>query len=245
MSTEASFELFRKELSRLVDAFHRNIGHYQDQGYDESSLRNDFLNPFWRALGWDIENRAGLPQPLREVQIETRVHIAGRQKRADYIFRTDGIDRFVSEAKRPTEELGRKAAYQSQRYAFNLKLLIATLTNFKTLQVFVVGGRPEQDSPWDVCRQWHYTEYEDKAEEIWNLFAYRNVAATSLDRFVASFPKKPLKGKARQGWLIALERVRTVDAEFLAYIEQQRIMLAKDLLSENKRHKWTSCSAPL
>lgn len=240
MSTEASFELFRKELSRLVDAFHRNIGHYQDQGYDESSLRNDFLNPFWRALGWDIENRAGLPQPLREVQIETRVHIAGRQKRADYIFRTDGIDRFVSEAKRPTEELGRKAAYQSQRYAFNLKLLIATLTNFKTLQVFVVGGRPEQDSPWDVCRQWHYTEYEDKAEEIWNLFAYRNVAATSLDRFVASFPKKPLKGKARQGWLIALERVRTVDAEFLAYIEQQRIMLAKDLLSENKRHKWTS-----
>jgi type I restriction-modification system DNA methylase subunit len=240
MPTDARFDAFKEELSRLVDAFHKNVGHYEDQGYDESSLRNDFLNPFWRALGWDIENRAGLPQPLRDVQVETRVHIAGRQKRADYIFRTDGIDRFVSEAKRPTEELTRKSAYQAQRYAFNLKLLIAALTNFETFQVFVVGGRPEQDSPWDVCRQWHYTEYKDRAEEIWNLFAHQNVAANSLDRFIASFPKKPLNGKARQGWLIALERVRTVDAEFLAYIEQQRVILAKDLLSENKKYKWTS-----
>jgi len=237
---DTEFEGFQQEVARLVDIFHKNSTHYKDQGYDESSLRNDFLNPFWRALGWDIENRAALPQPLRDVQIETRVDIAGRQKRADYIFRTDGIDRFVSEAKRPTDELTKKSAYQAQRYAFNLKLLISTLTNFEMLQVFVVGGRPEQDFPWDVCRQWHYTEYISKAEEIWNLFAFKNVAANSLDRFVASFPKKAVKGKARQGWLIALERVRTVDAEFLAYIEQQRVSLATDLVTENKKYKWTS-----
>src|SRR5579862_6757077 len=240
MLPDASLEGFRLELSRLVESFQKNFGQYKAQGYDESSLRNDFLNPFWRALGWDIENRAGLPQPLREVQVETRVNIAGRQKRADYIFRTDGIDRFVCEAKKPTDDLSRKFAYQAQRYAFNLKLLTATLCNFEKLQVFVVGGRPEQGSPWDVCREWHYSKYTDKAEEIWNLFAYENVAANSLDRFIASFPKRAVKGKPRQGWLIALERVRTVDAEFLAYIEQQRVQLARDLVGENKKYRWTS-----
>jgi type I restriction-modification system DNA methylase subunit len=240
MPADTTLEDFKQELSRLVDTFHKNSSQHKAEGYVETSLRNDFLNPLWRALGWDIENRAGLPQPLRDVQLETRVNIGGKQKRADYIFRTDGIDRFVCEAKKPTEELTRRSAYQAQRYAFNLKLLIATLCNFERLQVFVVGGRPDQDSPWDICKEWHYSEYNDKAEEIWNLFARQNVASNALDKFVASFPKRAVKGKARQGWLIALDRVRTVDAEFLAYIEQQRLLLAKDLLKENKNYKWNN-----
>jgi hypothetical protein len=240
MSSENDFEIFKRELSRLVDAFHKNINHYKEEGYVESSLRNDFLNPFWRALGWDVENRAGLPQPLREVQLETRVDIAGKLKRADYIFRTDGIDRFVCEAKKPQEELTRRSAYQAQRYAFNLKLLTATLSNFERLQVFIVGGRPEQDSPWEACKNWHYSEYIEKAEEIWNLLSRNAVASNSLDRFIASFPKRAVRGRERQGWLIALDRVRTVDAEFLAYIEGKRVLLAEDLVAENPRYRWSN-----
>jgi hypothetical protein len=194
MPADTTLEDFKQELSRLVDAFHKNSSQHKAEGYVETSLRNDFLNPLWRALGWDIENRAGLPQPLRDVQLETRVNIGGKQKRADYIFRTDGIDRFVCEAKKPTEELTRRSAYQAQRYAFNLKLLIATLCNFERLQVFVVGGRPDQDSPWDICKEWHYSEYNDKADEIWNLFARQNVASNALDKFVASFPKRARAG---------------------------------------------------
>src|SRR2546428_7453383 len=107
--------------------------YFKSEAYDESALRNDYLIPFWRALGWDVENLKGETQPLREVQIESRVNIAGKKKRADYRFRTDGIDRFVCEAKKPREALSDKDAYQAQRYAFNLKLLIAALTNFETL----------------------------------------------------------------------------------------------------------------
>jgi hypothetical protein len=44
-----------------------------------------------------LENRARKTQQLRDVQLETRVDIAGRKKRADYIFRSDGMDRFVCE----------------------------------------------------------------------------------------------------------------------------------------------------
>lgn len=118
--------------------------------------------------------------------------------------------------------------------------MIATLSNFETLQVFVVGGKPEQISPWERCKQWHYTEYVKSAEELWALFSRSNVASGSLEKYISSLPKKPLKGKARQGWLIAPERIRTVDTEFLAYVEEQRELLAKDLVQQNKKHKWTS-----
>jgi len=120
----------------------------------------------------------------RSIQVESRVDIAGRKKRADYLFRTDGIDRFVCEAKKPKEELSNGDAYQAQRYSFNLKLLIAALTNFESLKLFVVGGKPDQAAPWDACKEWHYLEFVDKAQELWDLFARENVAAGSLDRLL-------------------------------------------------------------
>jgi type I restriction-modification system DNA methylase subunit len=240
MPAENSFDFFREELNRLTDSFHKSLAPHKREGYDESALRNDFLTPFWRGLGWDVENKQGLPQSLREVQIESRVHIEGRKKRADYLFRTGGLERFVCEAKKPGDELSKKAAYQAQRYAFNLKLWIATLSNFESLQIFVIGGKPDQKAPWDICKQWHYTEYAKSAEEIWGLFSRSAVASGSLEKYISGLPKKPLKGKIRQGWLIAPERIRTVDAEFLAYFEEQRELLAADLLRENKKHKWTA-----
>jgi len=151
MASASANQNFKSELDRLTSAFRKNLSHFKSEAYDESALRNDYLIPFWRALGWDVENLKGETQPLREVQIESRVNIAGKKKRADYRFRTDGIDRFVCEAKKPREALSDKDAYQAQRYAFNLKLLIAALTNFETLKVFVVGGKPDQAAPWDVC----------------------------------------------------------------------------------------------
>src|SRR5712692_5085297 len=232
---DTSFEDFNAELHRLVEAFQGNLSQYKSPAYDESALRNDFLNPFWRALGWDLENRAGLPQSLREVELETRVEVSGRKKRADYTFRTDGIDRFVCEAKRPKEDLTAKFAYQAQRYAFNLKVLLTTLTDFEELHVYVVGGRPDRDAPFEAYFRWHFLEFESRAEEIWDLFARQNVGTGSLDRFIASLPKKPIKGKPRRGWLIPPERIRTVDTEFLEYIEEQREELARDLVRENKK----------
>ena len=230
---------FKTELERLTTSFRKNLSHLKSEAYDESALRNDYLIPFWRALGWDVENLKSATQPLREVQIESRVNIAGKKKRADYLFRTDGIDRFVCEAKKPKDGLSDRDAYQAQRYAFNLKLLIAALANFEILKLFVVGGKPEQNAPWDVCKQWHFSEFVEKAQELWDLFGRNNVAAGSLDRFVAGLPKRVIKGRARQGWLIAPERVRTVDADFLAYIDDRRAELAKDLVRSNRKTKWT------
>jgi hypothetical protein len=196
-----SFASFKDDLFHLVSLFEKKASLHETENYDEAALRNDFLTPFWRALGWDTENREGASQLLREVEIETRVDIAGKKKRADYIFRTNGISRFVCEAKKPREDLSRKFAYQAQRYAFNLGLFPVLLSNFKEMQLFFVGGKPDQNEPFPVYKTWHFTEFKAKADELWALFARESVASGSLDKIVASLRKKPMPGKARQGWL--------------------------------------------
>jgi len=107
---ESDFRAFEAELGRLVEIFSRNLADYKSNRYDEASVRQEFMNPFFRALGWDVENKAGHIPQHREVEIESRTDIGGRQKRADYLFRTDRTDRFVCEAKKPAEELHARSA---------------------------------------------------------------------------------------------------------------------------------------
>jgi hypothetical protein len=96
----ATFETFELELNRLVESFGKRLAELKQPGYSEAQLRDDFLNPFFRSLGWDMENRAGLIQREREVEIESATQIGGGRKRADYLFRADKRDRFVCEAKK-------------------------------------------------------------------------------------------------------------------------------------------------
>ena len=67
MSDDNTFESFKTELNRLVESFGKRLAELKQPGYAEAQLRDDFLNPFFRALGWDMENRAGLIQKEREV----------------------------------------------------------------------------------------------------------------------------------------------------------------------------------
>jgi hypothetical protein len=43
----------------LVARFAANLDVYKSKSCDEADLRQEFLNPFFEALGWDMENKAG------------------------------------------------------------------------------------------------------------------------------------------------------------------------------------------
>ncbi len=51
MADGATFESFQRELARLVEIFAKNLAAYKSGGYDEASLRQEFLNPLFRVLG--------------------------------------------------------------------------------------------------------------------------------------------------------------------------------------------------
>jgi hypothetical protein len=203
----------------------------------EAQLRDDFLNPFFRALGWDLENRAGLIQTRREVELESRTEVGGRQKRADYLFRSDGRDRFICEAKKPAELLHARDAFQAKRYAWNKDLPLATLSDFEEFKIYVVGGKPQMDEPLaGLWKSWHFRELPRVAKEIWNLLARDKVAAGSIEELLETLPKTPTgKGKARQQWLIKPDRSRSLDVDFLNFLDEARRDLASDLIRHNDR----------
>ena len=49
-------------VKRLVDLFDRERKVYQSPDYKEEQLRAEFLNPFFTALGWDMDNKQGLSE---------------------------------------------------------------------------------------------------------------------------------------------------------------------------------------
>ncbi|MBU1910467.1 MAG: hypothetical protein KJ726_10510, partial [Verrucomicrobia bacterium] len=232
-----TFEQFNEELSRLVARFEKGFQAFTAPDYSEARLRQDFLDSFFRALGWDLENKLGLVQSRREVEIESRTDVAGRAKRADYLFRVENRDRFVCEAKKPREVLGERYAFQAKRYAWNKSLPLAVLTDFEDLIIYIVGGKPRPDSPDDgLWKSWNFRQYPLCARELWDLLSRERVAAGSIEALLDSLPRaKPAKGKARQQWLIHPERTKALDQDFLEYLDEERRSLASDLLANNPR----------
>ncbi len=53
--SDTTFESFEKELGRLVESFGNRLAELKSSEYNEAKLRDDFLNPFFSALGWDMQ----------------------------------------------------------------------------------------------------------------------------------------------------------------------------------------------
>src|SRR6476620_7437552 len=108
-------------IKRLVDTFDRNIFDYKNSAYKEAHVRQEFINPFWHELGWDMNNSAGLPSKLREVTHEDSVEIDGNRKSPDYGFRKGEHLKFYLEAKAPRIYLKEdiSPAFQIKSYAWS------------------------------------------------------------------------------------------------------------------------------
>ena len=243
--TDATFEHFQNELYRLVRGFRENTPHIKTSEYDEASLRSEYLDPLFKALGWDIGNTEQKPLHLRDVVVEKKQSVRGRPKRVDYLFRANGIDKFVCEAKRPFANIDR-FAYDAQNYAANAGVYIALLSDFEHLILYVVGARPDRNHPLPPAYGWrlHYSQFENQAEQIWNLLAKTNVLDGAIDRFLYNLPKvQPLRIK--QGWLLRPERNRVLDQAFLSYLNEERVKLANGLLRENSGFSFSEDSLNL
>jgi len=99
-----------ESIRKLVETFEQNISDYRLHK-NETELRLQFLNPFFEALGWDMNNIKGRDENHKEVAHEFSVEIDRQQKRADYAFRIKG-DSFVAqkidllvEAKKPSVKI--------------------------------------------------------------------------------------------------------------------------------------------
>jgi predicted type IV restriction endonuclease len=52
---------------KLCATFADHRGHFRSGNYNEAQLRKEFLDPFFAALGWDMDNASGLAPHYRDV----------------------------------------------------------------------------------------------------------------------------------------------------------------------------------
>ncbi|MBW7959707.1 MAG: Eco57I restriction-modification methylase domain-containing protein [Candidatus Promineofilum sp.] len=205
-------------IEQLVERFY-NDEQRRSPTYNETEARIQYINPLFRALGWDVDNIRG----RGEVRHEDTVTIGGKAKAPDYGFYLDNRRRFFVEAKKPAVNLDQDVApaYQLRRYGWTAKLPLSILTDFQEFAVYDTRVRPHAGDNPKVARTryWTYKEYPDVWDEIAAVFSREAVLSGSLEQYAAEQGGK--KG------------VATVDAEFLREIERWRELLARNIALRN------------
>jgi hypothetical protein len=210
-------------IRQLVERFEANLDAYRGGGYNETLLRRDFLDPFFKALGWDIDNSQDYAEAFREVIHEDAIKVGGSTKAPDYSFRIGGRRIFFLEAKKPSVYIKEEVApaYQLRRYAWSANLPLSLLSDFEEFAVYDCRAKPLPADKPSKGRLLYLTfrDYLERWDEIAAVFSKEAVLKGSFDRYARAALGK--RGTA------------TVDAEFLAQIEQWRDLLAKNLALRN------------
>ena len=208
----------------LVDRFREQADTYHAGGCNETELRRDFLAPFFKALGWDVDNEKGWHEAYREVIHEDAIKIGGTTKAPDYCFRVGGVRKFFVEAKKPSVDIKAQVepAFQLRRYAWSAKLPLSILTDFDELAVYDCRVKPVKTDKASTARVMYFRsdEYPDRWCELVEVFSRDAILKGSFDKYAASMTRK--KGTAE------------VDDAFLAEIEQWRDVLARNLALRNE-----------
>ncbi|HOP66705.1 MAG TPA: N-6 DNA methylase, partial [Methanoregulaceae archaeon] len=208
---------------KLVEKYDYHQAAYKRGQFNETQLRREFVDPFFKTLGWDVDNTGGYSELYKEVIHEDPIRIRGSTEFIDYAFRIGGQRKFIVETKKPAvnikDDIG--PALQIRRYAWNARLPLAILTDFEEFAVYDCTKKPK---PGDTASTWRiayftYKDYPEKWEWIASIFAQESILKGSFDRFV-----KGAKGK---------KGTTTVDEAILDDIENWRDDLAKNIAIRN------------
>ncbi|MBI3502747.1 MAG: N-6 DNA methylase [Bacteroidetes bacterium] len=215
-------------IEKLVERFreHRNDYHLAD--YNEAKTRQDFINPFFKALGWDVDNEEGHSEAYREVIYEDKVLVKGKAKAPDYGFRLSGSAKkrlFYVEAKKPSVSLkaNKESAYQLRRYGSSAQAYVSILTNFEDFIVYDCSRVPNLHDSASVAKlkHIHFEKYLEEFDFIYDTFSHEAVTHGKFDKYVQSDTNK--KGS------------QTLDKEFVQSLDEWRRYLAVSIAHNNRK----------
>ena len=210
-------------IRRLVDNFDQNRSAFLSPHYKEAQLRQDFLDPFFVALGWQLTSIESVADAFRDVVIENAVRVEGSFKAPDYAFRVGPVSKFFVEAKKPSINLEKdtSSAFQVRSYAWSAKLPVSILTDFEEFAVYDCRNRPDRSdsAATDRIKLLNYKEYLTRWDEVEGLFSRKAVWAGKLDDWIKN-------SKGKKGTL-------EVDDAFLQEIEKWRDLLARNIAIRN------------
>lgn len=213
----------KKRLELLIKAYHEHFEQYIKPEYNETEVRNDYVNPFFEILGWDVNNKKNLAQHLREVKHEASVFVdeegEKKKKKPDYAFNLGTQVEFYVETKKPSVDITKntESAFQLRRYGWNGNLKASILTNFTDLVIYDCSIRPQEGDDVSKARiaHYHYSEYIEKYDEISSLISRNAILSGYYDKFFSKI-SSPVKKEP-------------FDEFFLSQIKKWRFELGQDI----------------
>jgi type I restriction-modification system DNA methylase subunit len=219
----SSFDESLDQIATLVAYYKTNRQAYLAADYKEAQIRQNLIDPFFIALGWDVHNSRKIAPQYCPVVMEPSLDMEGQMRAPDYAFRIGQITKFFTEAKKIGVSIKNdpRPAYQLRSYAWSAKLPLSLLTDFEELSVYDCRFRPANTDKVTAARINYYTceQYPDHWREIWDVFSYEALLSGAFDEYAQA--EKPKRGTSE------------VDDEFLKEIEQWRDVLARNIALRN------------
>lgn len=210
-----------ERIKELVKKYKSNYSRYKE--YKEEEIKQEFINPLFEALGWDIYYKDDIAPQYRDVIFEDSLRINKEIRAPDYCFQLPGKKMFFVEAKKPSVNIKEKkeSAYQVRSYAWSAQLPLSILTDFEEFAVYDTRVKPKNKDKASTARTIYmtYEEYVDRWDEIYNIFSKESVLRGSFDQYAENNKKK--------------RGTQEVDEAFLSDLEEWRELLARNIKLRN------------
>lgn len=151
----------KSQIAKLIEKYKNLVETKKVKSFNEAQTRNEFIEPLFEFLGWDMRNL----ENQGEVTTEENVS----KGRVDLAFRLNHIPVMFLEAKALRVDLDEwKWAEQAINYSWNKSVTWAILTDFEGIKVFNAELPPKslsQNLFFEL--KWH--EYLDRFDQLWLL----------------------------------------------------------------------------
>ena len=200
----------KQQIEKLVEKYQRIAEAGKINSYNEAQTRNEFIEPLFEFLGWDMRNLA------TDNEVTTEENVSGG--RIDLAFRFNNIPVLFLEAKAMKVDLDEwKWAEQAINYSWNKSVTWAILTDFESVKVFNAEIPPKNISQ-NLFIEIKCQDYINRFDQLWLL---------SKEGF-----EQKLLDKEAQKWGKLTTR-KQVGEKLFEDLMSWRVLLTKDFKKQN------------
>jgi len=151
----------KQQIEKLVEKYQRIAEAGKVKSYNEAQTRNEFIEPLFEFLGWDMRNR------VTDNEVTTEENVSGG--RIDLAFRFNNIPVLFLEAKAMKVDLDEwKWAEQAINYSWNKSVTWAILTDFEIVKIFNAEIPPKNISQ-NLFIEIKCQDYINRFDQLWLL----------------------------------------------------------------------------
>ncbi len=200
----------KQQIQKLVEKYQRVAEAGKIKSYNEAQTRNEFIEPLFEYLGWDMRNLT------TDNEVTTEENISGG--RVDLAFRFNNIPAMFLEAKAMKVDLDEwKWAEQAINYSWNKSVTWAVLTDFESIKIFNAEIPPKNISQ-NLFIELNCRDFINRFDQLWLLSK-------------ESFEQKLLDKEAEK-WGKLTQRMQ-VGEKLFEDLMSWRVSLTKDFKKQN------------